>query len=217
MNPRQKAVRLFGEDLPESPHLCAFFRTSDERYRVLMPFIREGLEHGDKAVHIVNPAFRSHHTQRMAEAGIDAAQAEVTGQLEIIGWFDGPLRGGRFNKSEWLASLPAVLNNGRTQGFAMNRFIADMQWLLNKPDVLDQALEFECLANLALPKAGDVVICAYDLDKFGAEMVINALRTHPMVIIGGMVQHNPFYVPPEELLKELSEGDSSEQGLSAGA
>jgi hypothetical protein len=212
MEPR-RAVRLLGEDLPESAHLCAFFRTSEERYRVLLPFIREGLEEGDKAVHIVNPAFRSHHSDRMTQAGIDAARAEVTGQLEVIGWYDGPLRGGRFDQSEWLASLPAVLNNARTQGFAINRFIADMQWLLHNPDVLDRALEFECLATLALPKAGDVVICAYDLDSFGAEMVINALRTHPIVIIGGMVQHNPFYVPPEELLKELSERDSSERDL----
>ncbi len=210
MNRTHKSVRLFGEDLPESPHVCAFFRTSDERYRVLMPFIREGMEQGDKALHIVNPSLRSHHTQRMSEAGIDAARAEVDGQLEIIGWYDGPLRGGRFNQSEWIASLPVILNNGRTQGFPINRFIADMAWLLNNPEATDRALEFECLTNLVLPKAGDVVICAYDLDKFGAEMVINALRTHPTVIIGGMVQHNPFYVPPEQLLKELSGGESSE-------
>ena len=210
MNRTHKSVRLFGEDLPESPHVCAFFRTSDERYRVLMPFIREGMEQGDKALHIVNPSLRSHHTQRMSEAGIDAARAEVDGQLEIIGWYDGPLRGGRFNQSEWIASLPVILNNGRTQGFPINRFIADMAWLLNNPEATDRALELECLMNLVLPKAGDVVICAYDLDKFGAEMVINALRTHPTVIIGGMVQHNPFYVPPEQLLKELSGGESSE-------
>jgi len=217
MDRTQKPVRLFGEDLPESPHVCAFFHTSDERYRVLMPFIREGMERGDKALHIVNPSLRHHHTQRMSEAGIDAERAEVDGQLEIIGWYDGPLRGGRFNQSEWLASLSVVLNNGRTQGFPINRFIADMEWLLDNPDVMDRALEFECRANLALPKAGDIVICAYDLDKFGAEMVINALRTHPLVIIGGMIQHNPFYVAPDELLKELSERESSGTGSSTGA
>lgn len=212
MNQAQKTVRLCGEDLSASQrsHICAFFRTSDERYRMLMPFIREGMEQGDKAIHIVNPSLRTDHTQRINEGGIDAGKAEGEGQLEIVGWYDGPLRGGRFNQSEWLASLSVVLNNGRTQGFPINRFIADMEWLLDNPDVMDRALEFECRANLALPKAGDIVICAYDLDKFGAEMVINALRTHPTVIIGGMVQHNPFYVPPEQLLKELSGGESSE-------
>ena len=212
MNGTQKTVHLCGEDLSESQrsHICAFFRTSDERYRVLIPFIREGMEQGDKAVHIINPSLRSQHTQRISEAGINAERAEGEGQLEVVGWYDGPLRGGRFNQSEWLASLPVVLNNGRTQGFPITRFIADMAWLLNHPDARDRALEFECRANLAIPKAGDVAICAYDLDKFGAAMVVDALRTHPMVLISGIVQHNPFYVPPEELLKELDERESPE-------
>jgi hypothetical protein len=28
---------------------------------------------------------------------------------------------------------------------------------------------------------------------------------HPAVIIGGIYQENPFYVPPEEFLRELRE------------
>jgi hypothetical protein len=43
-------------------------------------------------------------------------------------------------------------------------------------------------------------------------MVIAAMRTHPIVLIGGIVQRNPFYVPPEELLKEMNERESLEAG-----
>jgi len=50
------------------------------------------MEQGDKAIHIVNPSLRTDHTQRISEGGIDAERAEVEGQLEIIGWYDGPLR-----------------------------------------------------------------------------------------------------------------------------
>jgi hypothetical protein len=49
------------------------------------------------------------------------------------------------------------------------------------------------------------VICAYDLSKFGAGTVMYALRTHPVVIIGGVLQENPFYVDPDQLLRELRE------------
>jgi hypothetical protein len=92
-----------------------------------------------------------------------------------------------------------------------------MSWVLNDPGALDRLLEFECRANLALPKAGDIVICAYDLDKFSAAIVIDALRTHPIVLIGGIVQRNPFYVPPEQLLKELNEREPTETGRTASA
>ncbi len=61
------------------------------------------------------------------------------------------------------------------------------------------------------------MICSYDLDKFGAPVVVDALRTHPVVLIGGIVQRNPFYVPPEELLKELDERESPESGRPASA
>jgi hypothetical protein len=217
MSSARKSVRLFGENLDEGTHICTFFRTSAEKYRVLMPFIREGMEHGDRAFHIVNPSVRSEHAQRIAEAGIDAARAEVQGQLEIIGWDEAHLRGGSFNQSAMLSLLPVLLNDGRIRGFPITRFIADMAWVLNDPGALDRLLEFECRLNLALPKAGDIVICAYDLDKFGAGIVIDALRTHPIVLIGGIVQRNPFYVPPEELLKELNERESPEIGRTASA
>lgn len=34
---------------------------------------------------------------------------------------------------------------------------------------------------------------------------MDIMRTHPMVIIGGVLQSNPFFVPPEEFLRELGE------------
>jgi hypothetical protein len=34
---------------------------------------------------------------------------------------------------------------------------------------------------------------------------MDILRTHPMVIIGGVLQKNPFFVPPAEFLLELRE------------
>ena len=214
MNSARKPARLFGEIL-DGMHICTFFRTAEERYRVLMPFIREGMEQGDRGFHIVNPSLRSEHTQHIAEAGIDTVRAEVEGQLQIIGWDEAPLRGGSFNQSAMLSLLPALLNEGRTRGFPVTRFIADMAWVLNDPGALDSLLEFECRVNLALPKALDIVICSYDLDKFSAAIVIDALRTHPIVLIGGIVQRNPFYVPPEELLKELNQREPPETGLPA--
>ena len=40
---------------------------------------------------------------------------------------------------------------------------------------------------------------------------MDIMRTHPVVLIGGLLQENPFFVPPDEFLKELKsrrkEGD----------
>lgn len=39
---------------------------------------------------------------------------------------------------------------------------------------------------------------------------MDILRTHPMVIIGNTLQQNPFYVPPDQMLRELRERAASE-------
>jgi hypothetical protein len=33
--------------------------------------------------------------------------------------------------------------------------------------------------------------------------VIDIMRTHPVVIVGGVMQENPFFVPPDQFLAEL--------------
>ena len=32
---------------------------------------------------------------------------------------------------------------------------------------------------------------------------MDIMRTHPMVIVGGILQENPFFVPPDVMLAEL--------------
>jgi hypothetical protein len=32
---------------------------------------------------------------------------------------------------------------------------------------------------------------------------MDVLRTHPMIIVGGILQENPFFTPPEQFLRDL--------------
>lgn len=41
---------------------------------------------------------------------------------------------------------------------------------------------------------------------------MDIMRTHPMVIIGGILQENPFFVPPDEMLQELRERERTNRG-----
>ena len=47
-------IGFAGSQLGKERHVCAFFNTDDEEYRVLLPFIKDGFERGDKAIHVVN-------------------------------------------------------------------------------------------------------------------------------------------------------------------
>lgn len=186
-------------------HICAFFYSIDEQHRVLRPFITDGFDRGDKAFHLVDPERREEHIRRLAEAGINVQEAMGTGQLEVRPWQDGPLYGDHFDQDTWLASFEQVLQSGPAAGYAQTRFLAHMEWALVDLPGVDDLIEFETRVNYVIPKYEDAVICAYDLTKFGASVVMDALRTHPVVIIGGLLQENPFFVPPDQLLLEIRE------------
>ena len=91
-------ISLAGSQLGAVRHVCAFFSNDDEEYRVLLPFIKEGLERDDKAIHVVNPQQREEHLRRLASAGIDSAAAEQAGQLEIKINTEAYLRDGEFDQ-----------------------------------------------------------------------------------------------------------------------
>jgi hypothetical protein len=204
MNPSSRTVRLAGREIGCSCHACAFFHTDDQFYKVLLPFISEGFAAGDRAVHIVDAAKRQQHVQKLSAAGIDAEQTQTTRQLEVRRWEDAYLRDGYFDQQKMLALIQEVLDEGRRQKFPMTRLVANMEWALeDRPGVAD-LVEYESRLNYILPKYDDTVVCTYDLGKFSASAVMDILRTHPMVIVGELMQENPFYTPPDVLLPELA-------------
>ena len=201
--------------LGENRHICALFNSMDEHYRVLRSFINDGFEQGHRAFHLIDPERGEDHSRRLADAGIDVEGAIESGQLEVHPWRDGPLLGDRFDQDIWFEGFEQVLRSGPESGYAPTRFLAQMEWALVDLPGIDDVIEFETRVNYVVPKYDDIVICSYDLSKFGARTVVYALRTHPVVIIGGLLQENPFYVEPGQLLRELREPRSHADGGAA--
>src|ERR1051326_1846754 len=92
-------IHFAGSTLGAYRHICAFFHNPDEEYRVLLPFIKEGFERGEKAFHIVDPRLRGQHVGRLRTAGIDVDAVESSGQFELRNWEDAYLREGHFDQN----------------------------------------------------------------------------------------------------------------------
>jgi hypothetical protein len=95
MNDRAAPISLAGSPLGDTRHVCAFFSSDDEEYRVLLPFMKNGFDHGERAIHVVNPDQRDDHLRRLSAAGIDTAAAESRGQLERSSSSRSSARGAR--------------------------------------------------------------------------------------------------------------------------
>jgi MEDS: MEthanogen/methylotroph, DcmR Sensory domain len=197
-------ISFGGSDLGEVRHICAFFNGDEEKYRVLLPFIKDGFACGDRAVHVVSPHQWEDHLGHLAGAGIDATAARQSGQLELRTNVEAYLRDGHFDQERMLESFEQMASEPR-RGFRIDRIVCHMEWAADSPSHLNDLVEFESRVNHVWQRHDDAVICVYDLQRFGGDTVVDMIRTHPLILIGGIVQHNPFFVPPEEFLKERRE------------
>jgi hypothetical protein len=200
-----EAVHIAGSVLSRSCHVCAFFHSKDEEYDILMPFIKEGFDKGDRAFHVVDPNHRDVHLRRLELEGIDVASAQARGQLEVRRWQDTYIKDDHFDQYRMIETIKEALDPAKKQAGRLTRLVANMEWALEDLPGVHDIVEYETRLNHVLPEYHDPVVCTYDLSRFEASVVIDIMRTHPMVLIGGIVQENPFYVPPDEMLKELRE------------
>ena len=80
-----------------------------------------------------------------------------------------------------------------------------MEWALEDREGVSDLIEYEARFNLMHWSDRDPVICTYDLTRFNGDVIMDVLRTHPMVILGGVLQESPFFIPPEQFLQALRE------------
>jgi DcmR-like sensory protein len=151
-------ISFAGSTLGKYRHICAFFHAPDEEYRVLLPFIKEGIERKEKAFHIVDPRQRENHLERLRNAGIETDVIQKTGQLEVKRWEDAYLREGHFDQDAMLALIEEVLQSGPRQGFPLTRLVAHMEWALEDFPGVNDLVEYETRLNYILPKYKDPVI-----------------------------------------------------------
>lgn len=154
-------------------------------------------------MHTIDPRRREEHVRWLASVGIDAHKSN---QFELRDWGDSHLHGGLFNQDKTLALWERIVKDAKKKGFQLVRFVSEMEWALETELDLHDLLEYEAKANYVWLRGDgpyNPAICTYDLRRFRSDIVIDVMRTHPLVIIGGVLQENPFFVPPDEFLEQL--------------
>ena len=180
-------------------HACAFFMSRDEEYATLLPLIQDGVAHGEVAFHIIDPQRRADHLQRLKQGGLDVEGLEASQKLEVRNWYETYLMEDRFDPERTLGLLHEVIA-ARPGGVHL---VADMSWALGRARGVDSLVEYEARFNQVQTRYSDTVICTYDSARFAAATMLDILRAHPVVILGGVPQDNSLYTPPAALINEL--------------
>lgn len=206
----RKTVQIAGAEINRSCHACAFFHTREEYYEVLLPFIQDGFKAGDKTLHIVDANLHTDHLNRLKQTQLPIDDLLHSKEFVLKGWGESYLKPGHFSQDAMLEMVEEVLVEARTEGFPMARLVGNMEWACDHdiPGVKD-IVKYEARLNIFLSNYDAVLVCCYELPKHSATVIMDIMRTHPYVLIGGTLHENPYYVTPAELLSELEERDTA--------
>lgn len=190
--------------LMDAYHVCAFFDSRDQEYDALIPYYRQAIENAEKNFHIVDPAHVEDHRERLEAGGIDTQHCEACGQLEVVTWPQAYLgEDGKFDKDRMLGMVEHLTGTGRDMGFSRLRIMGNMDWAFEDFETAPELIAYEAEVNEIIERNRQPAVCVYDMAKLSGAMLMDVLRTHPLTLINGIVQENPFFIPPSEMLKEL--------------
>jgi hypothetical protein len=170
-------------------HVCGFYYGDEERDAILLPFLRDGLTNGDKCVAVVDSTGPAELRGRLG-----VVDDHVTsGQVEFYGSAETYLRGGSFEPesmiSFWEERARATEEEGR---FTFARVVGEMAWLERVPPQREHVVRYESWADGFAARYPHAVLCLYDLRRLGL------LRTHPKLLLGGLVLENPHHITGDE-------------------
>src|ERR1700730_1347436 len=112
----ERHIHLAVVHLMRYRHACALFRNQEQEDKVIIPFLKEGLDRGERAFVISGTEVRARLLRKLRLAGIEVATAEKSGQLKMEQWGPSIVRSGRFDQEAMAARLEDILMHGREQG-----------------------------------------------------------------------------------------------------
>jgi hypothetical protein len=193
------ALGFDGLSIPVGTHVCALFRGLVERDEILVPFLAEGIRAGHKCTCIIDDGVDAVRVALGVEPGLPAS--DDLHQFETRSSKETYLRRGEFSTQEmldfWDESVGDAVN---TQGYPFVRSAGETTWTLSELPGLRDFLTYEAALNRFLPRYPQVIMCLYDLDRFGGKILVDILKTHPVVLMGGTVLENLYYLEPDEFL-----------------
>jgi hypothetical protein len=199
-----------GLQLTMGDHICAFYRGCGERDEILIPYLQAGLRIGDKCICVVDAADPREVLAALgSEMEVDRWISDS--QLELRASTDAYLRSGRFCTEEMLAFWENFIGPAVAGRFRFARSVGEMTWALRQAPGVEELVGYESELNRFLPRYPQVILCLYDLERFSGEIIIDVLKTHPRVLLGGMVLDNPYYLEPDEFLAVRSRAVNAAQ------
>lgn len=181
-------------------HLCLIYETREEQFAAVIPFVRFGLDRGEKCLYVADENTPADVIAAMREGGIDTGKALGSGALRVVTKKEAYLRPGYFDPDLMIRFLAEEVRTAKEEGFSALRVTGEMTWALDGATDIHRLPEYETKLNRFFPENDIVALCQYNRARFPPELIRDVILTHPFVIVGEQVCRNYRYIPPDDFL-----------------
>ncbi len=157
-------------------HVCCHFEHADDRERLAVAFVRDGLRRGDKVVYLFDGDDAAGLVSRLDRLDPDFAPAMARGQFEVRRARDAYIPDGRFEADRILAALREEHHRAPAEGYNGLSVTGEMPIATPELPGGEQLGAYE--ARVGSHVDGASVLCQYDHGRFGPGLMSDVIEAH---------------------------------------
>ncbi len=178
-------------------HVAIIYVSQLNKVDVLAELCRIGLERNERCFIVTKEG--EDIERHLRRSGIDVDSASGRGALifqDVDGIFP---KGGKFDPDMTIVMLREMIHEALDQGFSGLRVFNSFY----QPAVFDDNrihIDFETRMGRLMSDEKVVRISLFDLNEEEPDVIIEAILSHPIIVLRGIVCSNFFYIPHDQLL-----------------
>ena len=202
----QTSLGFTPELYPQGVHMCYLYNDEEERKRVISAYLRSGLEQRESVGYfpdVLSPDMLEHALNQLGIAALAQGQPN---QYQVSTAVQTYCPDGQFDPERLVDRLRDLYRQSIAAGFSGARISGEMSWALRGIPGSERLIAYESMLNKMVADEPLTMICQFDASKFDGATIFEIINVHPMMIVRGQVINNPYYVPPDEYLKNYAHG-----------
>ena len=200
-NPQQEVDMGFTQEVfPDCHHLCLIYDSEEQRRKIVSEYLAAGLKHGEIVRYFADTTAPDEIRGWLSEMGMELKEDD---SFQIVKAESAYCPSGSLVPQQVLDNAVVRYAMAKEAGYSGSRACGEMTWVLRGIPGSDRLLEYEVGLNMIEDDFPRIGMCQYDARLFDGAMLFKVLQVHPYMVAQGQVVRNPFYMRPEEFIKEF--------------
>ncbi len=207
MNEEKRKIKIgiTSQEFEQGAHICQIFSSDEERNELLNSYIISGLKDNENTACFSNKVNEDTLSEFFEKEGISIKKELQSENFSSLKTSDIYFENEELQSKKMLTRLTEFYKSSITKGYNGARVIGEMDPKIDAPKYEDELLRYECEVSLLAEKYPVTAVCQYDVRDFKGSTIMEILKVHPYIIVGGSIVNNPFYIKPKEYLAKLIE------------